>query len=142
MDYKVVITIDAEKDLEKHIKYLIEVKKNDQSARSVLNDFEETKESLSRVAGSLQFCKNPKLRKLGYRRINYLHHDYFMLYRVVDDLAIVDSIFHFLEDYENKINWIILILKVIIRELMMKTSWYRILVPNSLPNDVKKRVRY
>ena len=47
-----------------------------------------------------------------------------MLYRVVDDLAIVDSIFHFLEDYENKINWIILILKVIIRELMMKPSWY------------------
>lgn len=23
---------------------------------------------------------------------------------------------------------------------MMKTSWYRIMVPNSLPNDVKKRV--
>ena len=55
-----------------------------------------------RVAASLQLCTNPRLNKLGYRRINYLHHDYFMLYRVVDDKAIVDSIFHFFEDYENK----------------------------------------
>ena len=37
-----------------------------------------------------------------YVFFNYLHHDYFMLYRVVDDKAIVDSIFHFFEDYENK----------------------------------------
>ena len=77
-------------------------KMNDQAARNVLADFEETKESLSRVAASLQFRTNPRLNKLGYRRINYLHHDYFMLYRVVDDMAVVDSIFHFLEDYENK----------------------------------------
>ena len=29
MDYKVVITIDAEQDLERHIRYLLEAKKND-----------------------------------------------------------------------------------------------------------------
>ena len=102
MDYRVVITIDAENDLDRHIRYLMEEKMNDQAARNVLADFEETKESLSRVAASLQLCTNPRLNKLGYRRINYLHHDYFMLYRVVDNMAVVDSIFHFLEDYENK----------------------------------------
>ena len=103
MDYKVVITIDAENDLNRHIRYLLEQKMNDQAARNVLNDFEETMKSLSRVAASLQLCSNPSLNRLGYRRINYLHHDYFMLYRVVDDMAIVDNIFHFLEDYENKL---------------------------------------
>ena len=102
MDYKVVITIDAEQDLERHIRYLLEAKKNDQAARNVINDFEDANASLSRVAASLQLCTNPRLNKLGYRRINYLRHDYFMMYRVVDDMAIVDNIFHFLEDFENK----------------------------------------
>ncbi len=103
MVYKVVISVNAELDLEKHLQYLIYDKRNDQAAKNVLIDFEETKENLSRVAGSLKLCDNPKLKKLGYKRINYLHHNYFMLFRVVEDKAIVDNIFHFLEDYEDKI---------------------------------------
>ena len=102
MEYKVIVTLDAEKDLDRHIRYLLEVKMNAQAASNVLNDFEETKNVLSRVAGSLKLCDNPRLKKLGYRRINYQCHDYFMLYRVVEDIAIVDNIFHVLEDYENK----------------------------------------
>lgn len=103
MEFKVVITIDAERDLEKHIRYLIEEKKNDQAAKNVLDDFEKTIKSLSQVAGSLKFCDNPRLKAQGYKRINYFSHDYFMLFRVIDDQAIVDNIFHFLEDYENKL---------------------------------------
>ena len=102
MEYKVVMTIDAENDFDRHISYIVNQKKNLQAAGSVIEDFVETKTMLSRVAGSLQPCTNPRLNKLGYRRINYLHHDYFMLYWIVDNLAIVDNIFHFLEDYENK----------------------------------------
>ena len=102
MDYRVVITIDAENDLYRHIGYILEEFKNDQAAKNVINDFEETKKSLSKSAGSLQYCVNPRLKAQGYKRINYLHHDYFMLFRVVDDMAIVDNIFHFREDYENK----------------------------------------
>ncbi len=102
MDYKVVITIDAESDFIRHIRYILEKFYNDQAAKSVADDFEETKNSLAKSAGSLQYCENPRLRALGYKRINYLHHDYFMLFRVVEDMAIVDNIFHFREDYENK----------------------------------------
>ena len=102
MEYKVVMTIDAENDFDRHIRYIVDQKKNLQAAGSVIEDFVETKAMLSKVAGSLQPCTNPRLSKLGYRRINYLHHDYFMLYRIVDNLTIVDNIFHFLEDYENK----------------------------------------
>ena len=96
------MTLDAERDLERHIRYLLEEKMNSQAATNVVNDFEETKQVLSTVASSLQLCANPKLNELGYRRINYLHHDYFMLYRIVGDVVIIDNIFHFLEDYENK----------------------------------------
>lgn len=102
MDYKVVITSDAEEDLDGFIRYLLFEKQNEQAASHLLDDFEATKQSLSRVAGSLKLCDNPKLKEFGYRRINFLSLRYFMLYRIEDNLAIVDNIFHELQDYENK----------------------------------------
>ncbi len=38
MDYKVVVTRDAEEDLERFVKYLIMEKKSMQAAENVLND--------------------------------------------------------------------------------------------------------
>lgn len=102
MDYKVVVTRDAEADLESFIKYLIIEKESPQAAENVLNDYDATIESLKHVAGSLRLCDNPRLRQLEYRRINFLNHRYFMLYRIVDNVVFVDNIFHELQDYENK----------------------------------------
>lgn len=101
MAYKVVVTPDAEADLDSFISYLLFEKQNTQAASNLLNDFEETKNILSDVATSLKYCQNPKLKKLGYRRINFKNHNYFMLYRVNDDLVFIDNIFHDLQDYEN-----------------------------------------
>ena len=92
----------AEDDLDRFVSYLLFVKKNEQAAQNLLNDFEATKISLSNVAGSLKLCDNPKLRELGYRRINFLSHRYFILYRIENDTVFVDSIFHELQDYESK----------------------------------------
>lgn len=102
MDYKIVVTSDAEKDLDRFIHYLLFEKKSQQAAKNVLDDFEATKESLKYVAGSLKLCDNPRLRQLGYRRINFLNHRYFMMYRIVDNVVFIDNIFHDLQDYENK----------------------------------------
>ena len=101
MDYKVVVTVDAEEDLNNYIRYLLIVKKNEQAAKNVLDEFETTVQSLMRVAGSLKLCDNPRLRKLGYRRINFLSYRYFMMYRIDEDVVFVDNIFHELQDYEN-----------------------------------------
>ena len=103
MDYKVVVTRDAEEDLERFIKYLILEKESMQAAQNVLNDYDATVESLKHVAGSLKLCDNPRLHQLEYRRINFLNHRYFMLYRIVDEVAFVDNIFHELQDYESKL---------------------------------------
>ena len=46
MEYKVVITVDAENDLIRHIKYILEKFYNDQAAKNVTDDFEETKKNL------------------------------------------------------------------------------------------------
>ncbi len=102
MDYKVLTTSDAEADLEGFIRYLLYEKKSEQAATNVLNDFEATKQTLSKVAGSLKLCDNPKLSVLGYRRINFMSHRYFLLYRIEGETAVVDNIFHELQDYENK----------------------------------------
>ncbi|MCI9239409.1 MAG: type II toxin-antitoxin system RelE/ParE family toxin [Dorea sp.] len=102
MEYKVVVTADAEEDLNQYIRYLLIVKKNDQAAKNVLDDFEAIIWSLKTVAGSLKLCDNPRLKELQYRRINFLSHRYFMLYRIIEDIVFIDSIFHELQDYENK----------------------------------------
>ena len=104
MDCRVVVTKDAEDDLDRFIKYLIFEKESMQAAQNVLNDYDATIESLKHVAGSLKLCDNPRLRQLEYRRINFLNHRYFMLYRIVDNVVFVDNIFHELQDYENKMH--------------------------------------
>ena len=102
MDYRIVVTKDAEEDLERFIKYLIIDKKSMQAAQNVLNDYDATIESLKHVARSVRICDNPRLRQLEYRRINFMNHRYFILYRIVDNIVFVDNIFHELQDYENK----------------------------------------
>lgn len=103
MVYNVVVTIDAEEDLNRYIRYLLFDKGSDQAARNVLDDFEATIDSLKNVAGSLKLCDNPRLKELGYHRINFHSHRYFMLYRIEGSNVFVDNIFHELQDYENKI---------------------------------------
>ena len=102
MDYKIVVTSVAEESLNKFISYLIFEKKNPQAAKNVLDDFENTKNNLIQVAGSLRLCENPKLKELGYRRINFLSHRYFMLYRIIGNTVFIDNIFHSLQDYEHR----------------------------------------
>ena len=102
MDYKIVITEDAETDLDRYIRYLLFAKKSKQAAQNLLDDFISTKDSLPHVATSLKYCENPRLKAYGYRRINFLNHRYFMLYRIERNMIIIDNIFHELQDYENK----------------------------------------
>lgn len=97
-----MITKDAKEDLECFIKYLIFEKKSVQAAENLLKDYDMTIESLRNVAGTLKLCDNKRLHQLGYRRINFFKHRYFMLYRIEDNVVFVDNIFHELQDYENK----------------------------------------
>ncbi len=102
MDYKVFVAEDAEEDLDNFIRYLLLEKKNEQAARNLLEDFEITKENLTRVAGSLKDCTNPRLKKYGYKRINFMAHRYFMLYRIEGGNVFIEHIFHELQDFEGK----------------------------------------
>ena len=87
MDYKGVVTAEAEEDLNQFVQYLLFAKKNKQAAKNVLDDFEDTIKKLKNVASSLKVCDNSRLQSLGYRRINFQQHRYFMLYRIENDIA-------------------------------------------------------
>lgn len=102
MDYKVIITEDAELDMDNFVSYLLFEKKNEQAATSLIEDFEAAIITLTHAAESFKVCENQHLMELGYRRINFKSHRYFMLYRVEKDKVYVDNVFHELQDFENK----------------------------------------
>ncbi len=103
MEYKVVMTAEAERNLDSFVNYLLFEKMNSQAAANLLDDFEKTLKTLSLAAGSLSYCVNPRLKQHGYRRMNFLTHRYFILYRIVNETVIIDNIFHELQDYEGKL---------------------------------------
>ncbi|MDY6304755.1 MAG: type II toxin-antitoxin system RelE/ParE family toxin [Oribacterium sp.] len=102
MVFEVKMTPVAEKKLDDFLWYLIFVKKSEQAARNVYTDFLETKDALAVTAGSLGFIKESKLKKQGFKRINFKHHNYFMIFHLDENRAIVDDMFHGLQDYENR----------------------------------------
>ena len=103
MDYKIYVTDFAKEQLDSYINYIINRLKNRQAAKAVMDDYCDTISSLSVCAGSLALLQDEDFRRLGYRRINFSKHRYFLLYRVVKDLVIVDAIYHSLQDYKKVI---------------------------------------
>ena len=73
--WKVVITDDVQDDLDNFVYYLLVEKLNRQAAKAVLDDYDETIEELSKVAGVLKPLEDLELsdyRKIRLRRHNYL----------------------------------------------------------------------
>lgn len=101
MAYRVIITPPAQHRLDMYVGHTLSKLHNRQAAKAILDDAKLTKKRLSDVADALQFCENPILKKNGYRKIKFLKHDFFMVYRIDGNLAIVDGMFHELQDYEG-----------------------------------------
>lgn len=101
--YRVVVTPDAENDFKERLAHIKEVFKNSQAAKSVLDDYKRTRKALSTVAGSIAEPDSMKLRQRGLKRMNFQSHNYFILFRIVENRAEITNVFHFLEDYENKL---------------------------------------
>lgn len=72
--FNVIISPKALSQLNSYIDYLQYILLNDGAAYNVWQDALETRDQLSRVAGSLKYCTNPKLKKNGYRSISFMRH--------------------------------------------------------------------
>lgn len=101
MEYKVVLTAKAELHFRNIIYYLLHELESQQAAASVMDDFEETVDRLSYIAGSLKLCDDEQLRSKGYRTIHFRRHKYLMVYSIDDDAVYVEGIYHDMQDYEN-----------------------------------------
>ena len=101
MEFKVVLTSQAQLDFRNITNYILYELRSEQAATSVANDMEHTIERLSYMAGGLKLCDDPTLRDLGYRTIHFKRHNYFMLYRIQDDMVYIDAIYHDLQNYED-----------------------------------------
>ncbi len=101
--YKVYITVRAYSDLRSRIGYLRNEKKSIQAAQALFDDYRETRSVLANIAGSLADPDEEKLKQRGLKRINFLHHNYFMLFRVEKEKVFIVRVFHGLEDYQNKL---------------------------------------
>ncbi|MBQ8919892.1 MAG: type II toxin-antitoxin system RelE/ParE family toxin [Acidaminococcaceae bacterium] len=101
--YKMYITIQAQADLRARVRYLHEVKRSVQAAQSLLDDYVETRAVLSVLAGAIADPSDEKLKRRCLKRINFIHHNYFMLFKVEDTKVIIVRIFHGLEDYKRKL---------------------------------------
>ena len=100
--YKVIILSEAQRDLEKRIDYIVFVLKSKQAAKSVMLDYNNTIKMLANIAGSIQEPENKYLRERQLKRLNFLKHDYYLLFKISENKAIVTNVFHALEDIEGK----------------------------------------
>lgn len=102
-EYKPVVTADAREDLKDHLGYIKRQFKNKQALTNVREDFKKTAASLATRADTIKDPESEALLKRGLKRINFEKHDYFLLFSVKDDTVEVMRMFHFLQDYENKL---------------------------------------
>lgn len=101
--YRVVQTEDAAKAIHERIHYILDMYANDQAAIAVWEDYKQTRDSLITVAGAIPEPQSKALQARGLKRLNFATHDYFLLFRIKGDTAYVVYVFHFLEDFEKKI---------------------------------------
>lgn len=101
--YRVVVTKQAQMDLRDKLAYIRDYLKNPQAVQSVYDDYKQTRRVLEDTAGTIKEPENLKLKERGLKRVNFRKHNYFMLFRIVDNRVEVTDIFHGSEDYENKL---------------------------------------
>ena len=99
--WEVITTDDVEEDLDRFVEYLLYQKKNEQAATAVLDDFEETVDKLEGLAGALGPVNNPRLAALGYRKNLFQRHSYYLIYHIEGEKAIVDHMYHGLQDKDG-----------------------------------------
>ncbi len=101
MAYEVIITNRAQEQADAFIDYLVNVKKNPQAALNLFQDIDDTKESLSLIAGALGYCSDPDLKSRKYKIMFFRHMRYLWIFRIENNRVEIMAMYHQLQDYEN-----------------------------------------
>ena len=68
MDYKIVVTQAAHRDLDEAVEYISSTLKNPDAAARLLDRTEACYEQLRQFPFLFEACREPRLREIGYRR--------------------------------------------------------------------------
>lgn len=103
MAYKLVVSSEYDKQLDEIIGYVAIQLSNISAAEAILDDIEALYRYLQEVPESPALCGDPYLASKGYRKAILKHHDYVIMYRVVDESVYISGIFHMKENYYTKL---------------------------------------
>lgn len=103
MRYNVEISELAEKQYDSIINYLVNVKKNAQAADGVIIDFDFAIDKLENQPEVYPFCKDDRLKEMGFHKLKLKSYRYFLVYRINGDMVTIEGMYHELQDYENVI---------------------------------------
>lgn len=99
--YDVIVSPEAEADLDRIIRYLAVDLCNPQAATALADKIESRMDDLMTMPSKHSFCKDTFLRTLGYRRASA--GNYLIIYRI-DEAAkrvLIVHFYHTLQDYER-----------------------------------------
>lgn len=103
MQYRIEISELAEKQYDNILNYLLNRKKNPQAISNVMEDFDYTVGQLKSKADVFGYCRDERLRAMGFRKLHFKSHRYLFVYRIQSDRVIIEGMYHELQDYENAI---------------------------------------
>ena len=97
--YKVVISPSANADLFNTLKYIAYELENPSAAEKLADEVERCYADLEEMPAAHELCRDPVLRRLGYRR--YPIDNYIVIFRVVEKVKEVRVVhfFHMTQDY-------------------------------------------
>lgn len=103
MVYKLVITEKAEELLDERVAYLLFKLKNRQARGHLLDEVSKIYERLAERPYQFSDCRDPYLKKLGYKEAIITDMNYIVIFRVEANRVYVVGVFHSLENYKTKI---------------------------------------
>lgn len=101
--YEVVVSPEAEADLDRIIRYIAADLRNPPAATALADKIEARLCELETMPGKFSFCKDAFLRAMGYRRAQVGNHQ--IIYRI-DGTAkrvLIVHFYHTLQDYESNL---------------------------------------
>ena len=83
MEYKLLITKEAENDIDEIVAYIVNVLKNPIAAENLLTKIESCFDTIKFNPHAFPLCTDKRLRESGYRKITV--NNYIVFYRIYDD---------------------------------------------------------
>ena len=101
MVFDVIISRYAQEQLREYGSYLMYEKMNSQAADALMDDVIQVVRIGKARRAKLNYLRDRDLRTLGYKKIRLRKHRYLFIFRIQNDVAYIDAMYHELQDYEN-----------------------------------------